>query len=88
MNEYLADYKSEKIKGKEYYPQMKQLPSVKQRYFMRGLDSSDRENGIFSFFEIPIFQPYSFVDLYYKYLPKKYLNKKKNKRIAEWKYSK
>ena len=81
MNEYLADYKSEKIKGKEYYPQMKQLPSVKQRYFMRGLDSSDRENGIFSFFEIPIFQPYSFVDLYYKYLPKKYLNKKKIKEL-------
>ena len=85
MNEYLADYKSEKINGVEYYPQMKQLPSIKQRYFIRGLESSDRENGIFNFFKIPIFQPYSFVDMYYKHLPKKYLNKKKIKELLNGK---
>jgi hypothetical protein len=81
MNEYLADYKSEKINGIEYYPQMKQPVSVKQRYLIKGLESSDRENGIFNFFKIPIFQPYSFVDMYYKHLPKKYLNKKKIKEL-------
>ena len=69
MNEYVADYTSEVINGVEYYPQIKQSNTIKQRFFIKGLDSSDRENGIFNYFNIPIFQPYSFVDLYYKKLP-------------------
>ena len=76
MNEYLADYKSIKINDFEYYPQIKHKVPVRQRYFIKGLDSSDRENGVFNFFNIPIFQPYSIVDHYYKNLPNKYLNKK------------
>jgi len=75
MNEYVADYTSEIINGVEYYPQIKQSNTIKQRFFIKGLDSSDRENGIFNYFNIPIFQPYSFVDLYYKKLPEGYLNK-------------
>ena len=66
MNEYVADYTSEIIDGVEYYPQMKLSKNVRQRFFIKGLDSSDRENGVFNFFRIPLFQPYSFVDLYYK----------------------
>ena len=76
MNEYVADYESEMIDGVEYYPQVKQSNAVRQRYFIKGLDSSDRENGVFNYFNIPIFQPYSFIDLYYKKLPKKYLDRK------------
>ena len=46
MNEYVADYTSEIINGVQYYPQIKQSNIVRQRFFIKGLDSSDRENLI------------------------------------------
>ena len=50
MNEFFADYDSEIFKGETFY----NIPNVKknrQRFFIRSLDSSDREIGIFNFLE-------------------------------------
>ena len=61
MNEAFADYTSEFIEGKEYYKQPKFSQKIRQRFFLNGLDSSDREIGIFSSFGLSCIQPYSFV---------------------------
>jgi hypothetical protein len=61
MNEYMADYTSEYVDGVEYYPQLTTSQKVRQRFFVNGLDSSDREVGVFSRFHLSCFQPYSLV---------------------------
>lgn len=68
MNEAFADYTSEFIDGNEYYKQPKFSQKVRQRFFLNGLDSSDREIGIFSSFGLSCIQPYSFVLDQYKLL--------------------
>ena len=68
MNEIFADYTAEEFDGKEYYPQPNFNQKTRQRFFMNGLDSSDRELGIFENFGFDCVQPYSFVAHYYKKL--------------------
>lgn len=68
MNEAFADYNAEFIEGNEYYKQPKFSQKVRQRFFLNGLDSSDREIGIFSSFGLSCIQPYSFVLEQYKLL--------------------
>ena len=81
MNEFFADYETESFKGKKYYFTPKINKKLKQRFFMSSLDSSAREIGVFNYFKIPLYQPYSIVyDLYLK-LPKKIFNKRKSKYI-------
>ena len=86
MNEFFADYDSEIFKGETFY----NIPNVKkknrQRFFIRSLDSSDREIGIFNFFRIPLFQPYSVVVSDYENLPEKVINKEKSKYIVNGKF--
>ena len=68
MNEAFADYTSEIIKGNEYYKQPNFSQKVRQRFFLNGLDTSDREIGIFASFGLSCIQPYSFVLEQYKLL--------------------
>ncbi len=68
MNEAFADYTSEFVEGNEYYKQPNFSQKVRQRFFLNGLDSSDREIGIFSSFGLSCIQPYSFVLDHYKLL--------------------
>ena len=68
MNEAFADYTSEFVEGNEYYKQPNFSQKVRQRFFLNGLDSSDREIGIFSNFGLSCIQPYSFVLDHYKSL--------------------
>ena len=81
-----ADYDSEIFKGETFY----NIPDVKkknrQRFFIRSLDSSDREIGIFNFFRIPLFQPYSVVVSDYENLPEKIINKENSKYIVNGKF--
>jgi asparagine synthetase B (glutamine-hydrolysing) len=81
MNEYVADYTSEKNNGLVQYKQPNQSRAIRQKYYIKGLSSSDRENGIFKYFNIPSFQPYCYVDALYKNLPKNFLNKNNAKYI-------
>ncbi len=68
MNEAFADYTSEVVEGIEYYKQPNFSQKVRQRFFLNGLDTSDREIGIFSSFGLSCVQPYSFVLDHYKLL--------------------
>tara|TARA_B100000035_G_scaffold81037_1_gene67949 strand:- start:4393 stop:5658 length:1266 start_codon:yes stop_codon:yes gene_type:complete len=74
MNEFVADYKSEKINKKKYYEIPIKDKKRKQQFLINGLKSSDRENGIFNNFHIPSFQPYSSVLDIFENLPQSYLN--------------
>lgn len=73
MNEFVADYKEERINKKIYYNIPIKDKKRKQQFLINGLKSSDRENGIFSYFQIPSFQPYSIVSKIFESLPKNYL---------------
>ena len=74
MNEFVADYKPESINKKKYYEIPIKDKKKKQQFLINGLRSSDRENGIFNYFQIPSFQPYSIVSKIFENLPKNYLN--------------
>ena len=73
MNEFVADYKEERINKKIYYNIPIKDKKRKQQFLINGLKSSDRENGIFGYFQIPSFQPYSIVSKIFESLPKNYL---------------
>ena len=79
MNEAFADYTSEFVEGNEYYIQPKFSQKVRQRFFLNGLDSSDREIGIFSYFGLSCIQPYAFVLDHYKLLTSENLLKENSK---------
>lgn len=86
MNEYFADYTSEKNNGLIHYKQPNQSRAIRQKYYIKGLNSSDRENGVFKYFNIPSFQPYCYVDTLYKILPSNFLNKNDAKYILNGKF--
>ncbi len=72
MNEFVADYTSEKVYGKIFY-RVPNLPKkTLQRFFTRGLDTSSRESGVFDFFGLRVFQPFNCLkDFYFKFDEKK-----------------
>ena len=79
MNEYFADYEEEKFEGKTYYKQLRTNQKIRQRFFIKGLDSSAREVGVFEYFGIQNFQPYFIVKSNYESLKEKELNFKNAK---------
>ena len=79
MNEIFADYTSEIIDNEEFYKQPKASHKTRQRFFINGLDSSDREIGVFSSFGLQCIQPYAFVLEYYRSLTNDDLSKKNSK---------
>ena len=66
MNEYFADYKEEEHRGKKYYKNPNVDKKLLQTFFMRSLDSSDREVGIFNYFRVPLYQPYCIFFNYFR----------------------
>lgn len=78
MNEYFADYTPEKFKGKIYYKNPKVPINKLKFFFMNSLDTSDREIGVFNYFKLCLYQPYSFLyDFFYTLK----INLNKNKKI-------
>lgn len=76
MNEFTADYESEKINNKYFYKINVKDKRLKQRFLINSLDSSAREIGVFNYFKIPLYQPYSILENYYKSISNKvFLNK-------------
>ena len=75
MNEICADYNTEFYKKKEYYKVPDIPKKYKQRFFLNSLDSSDREIGVFEYFNLRVYQPYSCVYDLYLNVPNKIFNR-------------
>ncbi len=80
MNEFVADYSAEEFAGTVYYP----LPNVSRgrlrRFLVYGLDSSDREMGIFHRWGFTLVQPFSILVNDYLTVPPELLDSEDVKR--------
>jgi asparagine synthetase B (glutamine-hydrolysing) len=70
MNEFVADYTPVVYRGTTYYPQPKISRDRLRRFFVYGLDTSDREVGIFHREGITTVQPFSILAEAYLQVPK------------------
>jgi asparagine synthetase B (glutamine-hydrolysing) len=69
MNELMADYAPVTFRGQEFYP-LPRLPAGRlRRFLVSGLDSGDREVGVFAHFGIDVIQPYAMLADLYAALP-------------------
>ena len=69
MNEYVADYTPVTYRDAVYYPQPRISRERLRRFFIYGLDTSDREVGIFHRHGITTIQPYSILAEEYLQVP-------------------
>jgi asparagine synthetase B (glutamine-hydrolysing) len=76
MNEFVADYETEKVNDKYFYKMSLQDKKLKQRFLINSLDSSSREISVFNHFKIALYQPYSILAFYYKNISSKILRRK------------
>jgi hypothetical protein len=74
MNEYVADYTPVTYKGSVYYPQPNVSRERLRRFLVYGLDTSDREVGIFHHSGITTLQPYSILAEEYLRVPHEILD--------------
>ena len=75
MNECFADYTEEIINNKIYYKQPNVNSILRSKFLINGLQSSDRENGIFSKSNLKIYQPYFCLLSNFKKLKKSFFKK-------------
>ena len=69
MNEYVCDYHTEQVGDRAYY-KIPRIPVDKRRkHFVRGLDSSDREIGVFWAYGLTVCQPFAAVADRYMRIP-------------------
>ena len=74
MNEFIVDYKEEIVDGKVYY-NLPKIPLARLRNFLiRGLETSDRELGVFHNFNFYTIQPYNCLIDEYMSIDPNYLN--------------
>src|SRR6185295_3858373 len=69
MNELLADYAPVKFNGREYFGLPSLDRSLLRRFLVGGLDSGDREVGIFARFGVESVQPFAMCAREYASLP-------------------
>jgi asparagine synthetase B (glutamine-hydrolysing) len=69
MNEYVCDYREEKVGDTIYY----KIPRISidkcRKYFVRGLDAGDREIGVFSAYGLVCSQPFAALAEHYMRIP-------------------
>lgn len=58
-NEFLVDYEAESYRGRTYYRLPRLEPRALRTWLVRGLDSCNREVGVFSAFGLRVVQPYA-----------------------------
>lgn len=75
MNEFVCDYHEEIVAGTVYYPQPRLPLESRRRFFVRGLDTSDREIGVFAAFGLPLCQLFATLAAYYLEVPGELLSK-------------
>jgi hypothetical protein len=59
MNEYVCDYSEERVGDTDYYKIPRIPPDKRRRFFVRGLDTSDREIGVFWAYGLVACQPFA-----------------------------
>jgi len=73
MNELMADYSPVTYRNKEYYS-LPRLPAGRlRRFLVSGLDSGDREVGVFGHYGLDVIQPYAIFANAYTSLPARYV---------------
>ena len=78
-NEFLADYEPVAYDGQEYYKLPRLAPFELRRALIRGLDSGDREVGIFGHHGLDVIQPYGLIVGQYQRLPREFIGGKQSK---------
>jgi len=78
-NEFLADYEPVPYGGEEYYRLPRMEPSDLRRILIRGLDSGDREVGVFNRHGLDVLQPYGLIVDQYQRLPAAFIGGKQSK---------
>jgi asparagine synthetase B (glutamine-hydrolysing) len=74
MNEYVCDYSDERIDDTIYY-RVPRVPADRRRkHFVRGLDSSDRETGVFWAYGLAACQPFAVLAEPYMRIPAQMLD--------------
>lgn len=73
MNELMADYAPETYRGREYYSLPRLSKARLRRFLVDGLDSGDREVGIFAHYGFDTLQPYALCADVYTAFPGGYL---------------
>ena len=78
-NEFLADYEPVAYGGEEYYKLPRMTPFDLRRTLIRGLDSGDREVGIFNRHGLDVVQPYGLIVNQYDRLPPAFIGAAQSK---------
>jgi asparagine synthetase B (glutamine-hydrolysing) len=78
-NEFLADYEPVAYGGEEYYRLPRMEPFDLRRTLIRGLDSGDREVGVFSRHGLDVIQPYGLIVNQYHRLSPAFIGGKQSK---------
>ena len=80
-NEFLADYEPVAYGGEEYYRLPRMEPFDLRRTLIRGLDSGDREVGVFNHHGLEVVQPYGLIVNQYHRLPPAFIGGKQSKQL-------
>jgi asparagine synthetase B (glutamine-hydrolysing) len=78
-NELLADYEPVPYDGQEYYKLPRMAPFDLRRFLVRGLDSGDREVGVFARHGLDVVQPYGLIADQYHRLPPAFIGGQQSK---------
>lgn len=73
MNELMADYTAVSYEGRDYYRLPRMTPGRLRRFLVSGLDSGDREIGVFASRGIDALQPYAICADAYSAVPDAWL---------------
>jgi asparagine synthetase B (glutamine-hydrolysing) len=79
MNELLADYKTESYAGHEFYRLPRLAPARLRRTLVGGLDSGDREIGLFGHYGVAALQPFALCAEELVALPPEHVNSERAK---------
>jgi len=78
-NELLADYEPVQYRGQAYYELPRLAPFDLRRILVRGLESGDREVGVFGHHGLDVVQPYGLIVDHYLRLPREFIGGKESK---------
>lgn len=84
MNELLADYRPETYNGQEFYRLPRVAPARLRRSLVNGLDSGDREVGLFGHYGVDTLQPFALCADALTDLPPEHVNSERAKQAIMW----
>ena len=81
VNEFLADYEPVSYDGEDYYTLPRLRPFDLRRVLIRGLDTGDREVGVFNDHGLDVVQPYGAIVNQYHRLPPAFIGGAQSKQV-------